>query len=181
MDVISNLQQQIQKILEVIKTDLGTVRTGRAAPSLVEHIVINAYGGSTKLKVIELATISASDSQTLVITPFDPSTRDDIRKGILESGSGLNPVDDGQLLRISIPPLTQERREELIKMMRHKLENGRIMIRQARHDALNEVKKQELSEDDEARMEKEVQKVIDDTMSTLDSWGKQKEEELLQI
>lgn len=185
MDAINNIEQHIQKILDVIKTDLSTVRTGRATPALVENIVISAYGGSAKLKVIELATVAATDSQTLVITPFDPSTRDDIRKGIMETGGGLNPVDDGHVLRISIPPLSKERREELIKMMRHKLENGRIMVRQARHDAMNEIKKvhdtKEISDDDKARLEKEVQRVVDETMSTIDNWGKQKEEELLQI
>lgn len=185
MDAINELQQQIQKILDLIKIDLGTVRTGRATPALVENIVISAYGGSAKLKVIELATVAVTDSQTLVITPFDPSTRDDIRKGIADSGGGFNPVDDGQVLRISIPPLSQERREELIKMMKHKLENGRIMIRQARHDAMNTIKKvhdnKEISDDDKERLEKEVQKYIDDTMTTIDSWGKQKEDELLQI
>ncbi len=181
MDVIGELQQQIDKVLDLIRTDLATVRTGRATPALIENISIVTYGGSTKLRVIELATISSTDSQTLVVTPFDPATRDDLRKGILESGSGLNPVDDGHVLRISIPPLTQERREELIKMMRHKLENGKIMIRQARHEALASLKKLELSEDEVVRMEKEIQKVVDGTMDTLDSWGKQKEEELLQI
>lgn len=167
--------------MDIIKVDLGTVRTGRAAPSLVESIVISAYEGSAKLKVIELATIAVSDSQTLVITPFDPSTRDDIRKGIADTGGGLNPVDDGQVLRINIPQLSQERRKELIKMMKHKLENGKVMVRQARHDAMSEIKKQDLSEDDQSRLEKEAQKIVDDTMTTIDSWGQQKEDELLQI
>ncbi|GIW61943.1 MAG: ribosome-recycling factor [Patescibacteria group bacterium] len=184
-DVLRNLTEQIQKVLDLIKHDLGTMRTGRAAPSLVENIPIVTYGGSTKLKVLELATISASDPQTLVITPFDQSTREDIRKGILESGAGLNPVDDGRVIRITIPPLSQERREELTKLMRHKLENGRIMIRQARHDAMTEIKKMHeekmISDDDMHRLEKEVQKIIDETMETIDSMGKQKEEELMQI
>ncbi len=184
-DVLRNLKEQIQKVLDLIKTDLSTIRTGRAAPSLVENIPIVTYGGSTKLKVLELATISTSDPQTLVITPFDQSTREDIRKGILESGAGLNPVDDGRVIRITIPPLSQERREELTKLMRHKLENGRIMIRQARHDAMTEIKKMHeekmISDDDMHRLEKEVQKIIDETMETIDSMGKQKEEELMQI
>jgi ribosome recycling factor len=184
-DVLRTLKEQIQKVLDLIKTDLSTIRTGRAAPSLVENIPIVTYGGSTKLKVLELATISTSDPQTLVITPFDQSTREDIRKGILESGAGLNPVDDGRVIRITIPPLSQERREELSKLMRHKLENGRIMIRQARHDAMTEIKKMHeekmISDDDMHRLEKEVQKIIDETMETIDSMGKQKEEELMQI
>ncbi len=184
-DVLKNLKEQIQKVLDVIKTDLSTIRTGRATPSLVENIPIVTYGGSTKLKVLELATISASDPQTLVITPFDQSTREDIRKGILESGAGLNPVDDGRVIRITIPPLSQERREELTKLMRHKLENGRIMIRQARHEAMAEIKRMHeekmISDDDMHRLEKEVQKIIDETMETIDSMGKQKEEEIMQI
>lgn len=185
MDPIETLKQQIDKVLELIRTDLSSVRTGRANPSLVENIQIVTYGGSTKLRVLELATVSVSDSQTIVISPFDQSTRDDIRKGIVDAGTGLNPVDDGQVLRINIPPLSTERREELIKMMNHKLENGRIMVRQARHDANTEVKKmlenKEISEDDQTRLEKEVQKIVDDTIALIDSMGKQKEAELLQI
>lgn len=185
MDAITTLRQQIQKILDIIKTDISTIRTGRANSALVESISIVTYGGSTKLRVLELATISASDPQTLVITPFDPSTRDDIRKGIMESGAGLNPVDDGQVLRINVPTLTHERREELIKMMRQKLENGKIMVRQARQDSMNEIKKshtdKEISDDENARFEKDVQKIIDDTTAMIEGLGKQKEDELLQI
>jgi ribosome recycling factor len=185
MDALQNLNSQIQKILDVIKTDISTIRTGRAAPSLVENIGITTYGGSARLKVIELATVATSDSQTIVITPFDQATRDDIRKGIVDAGTGLNPVDDGHVLRINIPPLSQERREELIKMMRHKLENGRVMVRQARHEAMTELKKlhddKELSDDDFTRMEKDVQKAIDDAIATIDSMGQQKESELMQI
>lgn len=185
MDTSSNLKQQIDKIIDLIKTDIATIRTGRAAPSLVENIQIVTYGGSTKLRVMELATIAANDPQSLVITPFDQTTREDIRKGIMESGSGLNPVDDGNVLRINIPPLSTERREELIKMMHHKLENGKVMVRQARHEAMDQVKKQVedegLSEDDKSRLEKEVQKMIDDTIAAIDSMGKQKESELLQL
>lgn len=185
MEVIATLKEQIQKVIDLIKTDISSVRTGRATPNLVENIGIVTYGGSTKLKVMELATIAATDPQTLVITPFDQATRDDIRKGIMEAGSGLNPVDDGIVLRINIPPLSQERRQELIKMMNHKLENGRIMVRQARHDAMIGVKKllddKEISEDDQHRLEKEVQKVVDETIGTIDNLGKQKEDELLQM
>lgn len=182
MDNTSELSQQIQKIMDLLKTDISTIRTGRAAPSLVENISIVTYGGSTKLRVLELATIAVSDAQTLVITPFDPSTREDIRKGIMDSGSGLNPADDGTVLRISIPPLSTERRQEMIKMMNHKLENGKVMVRQARHDAMNEVKKEEgLSDDDKERSEKEIQKIVDDAIAAIEAMGKQKEEELLTV
>lgn len=181
---MDELNSQIGKILDVLREDLGTIRTGRAAPSLVENISINAYGGTTRLKVMELATIGATDASTLVITPFDQATIQEIEKGIRDENVGLSPVVDGQVIRISIPPLSTERREELIKSMKHKLENGRIMVRQARQEAMNTVKKEKeqgLSEDEVARIEKEIQKTVDDTMGKIDEMGRQKESELLQI
>ncbi len=181
--VLQNLNEHIQKILELIKQDIATIRTGRATPALVENISISVYGGSAHMKVLELATIGALDSQTLVITPFDHSVIHEIEKGIREANTGISPVIDGQVLRISLPPLSQERREELIKLMRQKLENGRVMIRQARHDGMEEVKRNNegISEDEVERIEKEVQKQIDTAMNMIDGLGKQKEDELLQI
>ncbi len=180
--LIQDISGRMQKVLEVLKNDLATVRTGRATPSLVENIVISAYGGSAKLKVMELATIGAQDPTTLVISPFDQSTSQEIIKGIQEANIGLNPVIDAPIIRISIPPLSQERREELIHLMKQKLENGRIMVRQARQDGMNEVKNaDDLSEDDEHRLEKEIQKATDDFMGQIDAMGKQKESELMQI
>lgn len=179
------LRQKLDKVLEVLKQDLGTIRTGRATPALVENIIISAYGGSTKLRVMELATIGVSDSQTIVITPFDHTVIHDIEKGIQDANVGLNPIVDGQILRITLPPLSTERREELIKAVKHKLENGRIMVRQVRHDGMSEIKKlhddKAISDDDKTRFEKEVQKMVDDMMGTIDSFGAQKEAELLQI
>lgn len=180
--LIQETSQRMSKVLDVLKTDLATVRTGRAVPSLVEGIMISAYGGSAKLRVMELATVGAPDTQTLQITPFDQSTIHEIAKGIQDANVGLNPVVDPPVVRISIPPLSQERREELIHLMKQKLENGKIMIRQARQDAMNDVKKSEdLSEDDEKRLEKEIQRVTDDFIAQVEAMGKQKEEELLQI
>ena len=180
--IVSSSKEKMQKALELLRHDLATVRTGRAAPSLVENIVVLAYGGSAKLRVMELATISATDPQTLTVTPYDGSIIGEIQKGIMESGAGLNPVIDGQLIRISIPMLSEERRQELIKLMKQKLENGKIMIRQVRHEAMDEIKKDEgLGEDEVARLEKEIQKETDDTMSQIDEMGKRKEEELMQI
>ena len=184
-DATGELKQKIQKIIEILKQDLATIRTGRASSSLVENIVIDAYGGSAKLKVLELATIGTTDAHTIVITPFDQTVIQDIEKGITAANIGLNPVVDGQIIRISIPPLSEERRQELIKGMKHKLENGRIMVRQARHDAMEAVKRahndKEISDDDLHRHEKEIQKVVDDTMASIDAMGRQKEEELMQV
>ncbi len=181
----SNINQRLQKVIDVLKTDLGTIRTGRATPALVENIMIKAYGGTTYLKVMELATVGTTDSHTLVLTPFDHTIIQEIEKGIQEANVGLNPVVDGQILRITVPQLTEERRQELIKAMKHKLENGKIMIRQVRQDVMNDIKKQHadksLSDDESARLEKEAQKVVDESMDLIESMGKQKEEELLQI
>jgi ribosome recycling factor len=182
MNSYMDTKKRISKVLDVLNNDLATVQTGRATPALVENIVISAYSGTAKLKVMELATVHASDPQTLLLTPFDPSIATEIQKGIMEANVGLNPSTDGNLLRISIPPLSQERREELIKAMKHKIENGKIMVRQVRHDSMDDIKKEyEGREDDIKRLEKEVQKLIDDTMATIDDWGKQKEAELLRI
>lgn len=184
-EFIQQFRQKMQKVLEVLRTDLSTVRTGRATPSLVENIVINAYGQTQKLKVLELATITASDPQTLVITPFDNSIIGEIQKGILEINVGLNPIIDGMLIRISIPPLSEERRQQLIHLMRQKLEGGRIQVRQVRHEAMNETKKQyndkTISEDDMLHLEKEIQKETDVTIEEIEAMGRKKEEELLQI
>lgn len=184
-DIVSEAKQKIQKVLEVLRTDLGTVRTGRATPALVENIVINAYGGSQKLKVMELATINVSDPHTLTILPFDQSIIGEIQKGILETNVGLTPSIYENIIRISIPPLSEERRQELIHLMKQKLENGRIMIRQVRHEAMNEIKKQynnkTISEDDMVRLEKELQREVDTAIGQIEEIGKRKEEELLQI
>ncbi len=180
--VLTTTKQKLQKVLDVLRDDIATIRTGRAVPSLVENITVMAYGGSAKLKVMELATIGTPDNQTIVITPFDASTIHEIQKGIEQANVGYNPIIDGMLLRISIPPLSLERRQELIKAMKGKLENGKIMVRQVRHEMIEDMKKDyEGREDDIKRLEKEVQKAVDETIETIEDWGKQKEQELLQI
>lgn len=178
-------RSQMEKIIDVLRTDLSTVRTGRATPSLVESIVINAYGGTQKLRVMELATIGTSDAQTIIITPFDASIIEEIQKGIMEGNVGLTPVVDGQLIRISIPLLSGERREELVLLVNQKLEGGRIQVRVVRHEAMDAIKKQfnnkDIGEDDVLRLEKEVQNMTDETIKTIDELGKKKEVELMQI
>jgi len=159
--LIQNARLKMNKILDVLRTDLSTVRTGRAAPSLVENIVIKAYGGTQSLRVMELATIGSSDPQTLVVTPFDNSITSEIQKGIAEANVGLNPVIDGQLIRISVPRLSEERRQELIHL---KGQNDKS-----------------ISEDGAGRMEKDVQKLTDELMEEIEGMGKKKEEELLVI
>ena len=179
----------MQKALQILQEDLSTVRTGRAMPSLVENIVVNVYGGpttgGTKLKIKELATISVPDSQTLVLQPFDPSIIGEIQKGIMESNIGLTPSSDSQVIRISIPFLSEERRKDLIKLMKQKLENGRIAIRQIRQDTRNIVRKKhndkEISEEQMYRIDQDIQKITDEIMIPVDEMGNKKEAELMQI
>lgn len=182
---INEVKQKMQKVLELINTDLSTIRTGRITPSLAENIVVGVYGGSTRLKVMEVATVSVLDPQTLIITPFDNSIIGEINKGIMEANVGFTPVIDGQVIRISIPPLSEERRQQLIKLMHQKLEGGRIMLRQIRHEAMTDIKKQSndkiITEDDAARLEKEIQRVTDETSEQIEALSKKKETELLQV
>lgn len=178
-------RQHMEKAYAVLKEDFGTVKTGKANPQLVENIVINAYGGSARLKILELATIHVQDHQTLVLTPFDSSVLRDIEKGISDSQMGLGIAVDGVNVRVSIPPLTQERREEFVKLIHKKAENGKIMIRQARQEAKDEIDKLNkdghISEDDVDRLEKEVQKLTDEFIGKIEEASKMKEHELMTV
>ncbi len=183
--ITSQTKQRMERAFQVLKEDFGTVKTGKATPHLVEDIVINAYGGTTRLKVNELATIHVQDASTVVITPFDHSVLGDIEKGIADSQMGLGMAVDGSLIRVTVPPLTQERREEFVKLIRTKTENGKIMIRQARAESNDEISKMkkngDITEDDEKRLEKEVQKITDEYVERIDETAKLKEHELLTV
>ena len=184
-DLTSTAKLSMQKVIEVLKTDLSTVRAGKATPGLVENIVVAAYGGTQKLKVVELAQIHAVDNQTLVITPYDASIIGEIHKAIVDGNVGLTPTVDGTIIRISIPPLSEERRQQLVGLVNQKLEGGKIQIRQVRHEGMAEIKKKlndkEISEDDTIRLEKEMQRVTDETILEIENMGKRKEEELMVI
>ncbi len=183
--ITQQTKQRMEKAFIVLKEDFGTIKTGKANPQLVENIVISAYGGSARLKIMELATIHVSDHQTLLLTPFDSSVLRDIEKGISDSQMGLGIAVDGINIRVSIPPLTQERREEFVKLIHKKAENGKIMIRQARQESKDEIEKLKkdghISEDDVARLEKEVQKITDEYIEKIDETCKMKEQELMTV
>src|SRR5690606_20668001 len=116
-DIVKQSKQKMEKAFEVLRVDLATVRSGKASSQMVENIEVVAYGGSARLKIMELATISVPDPKTVVITPFDLSVIGDIEKGINDSGLGINPSVSGEFIRLSIPPLTEERRAEMVKMI----------------------------------------------------------------
>jgi ribosome recycling factor len=182
---ISSITQKFQKVLNVLASDISGIRTGRATSSLVENIVCPAYGGTQMLRVLELASITTPDTQTLVISPWDKSIIGDIRKGILEANLGMNPSIDGEIIRISFPPLTTEDREKYVKLLSQKLENGRVMIRQVRGDEMQEIKKKfenkELTEDDRKDEEKKLQDLTDQFISKIEEMGEKKKQELMQI
>lgn len=178
----TEIQSRMTKVVEDVRGDVGGIRTGRATPALVQDIVIPAYGGTQKLRLIELATITAPDPQTLVISPWDKSIIGDIKKGIEMANMGFVPLISGEEIRISFPPLTAEDRENYIRLLHQKLENGRIAIRKVRQDGMHDIKKKfeekEISEDEKIRQEKRLQEITDQNIAKIDEIGKQKESEL---
>lgn len=184
-NIISEVREKMQKAIEVMRGDFATVRTGKASPTLVENIIINAYGGTSPLKVLELATINIQDNATLIISPFDKSIISDIEKGIANANVGLNPIVDGDILRISLPPLTEERRLELSRLIKQKTEAGKVMLRHARHEGMEDAKKaareQGHSEDEVVRIEKEIQKNTDEFTDKMDLLFSEKEKELMTL
>jgi ribosome recycling factor len=183
--LLTETHDHMRKAVVVVAQDLASIRSGRATPALVENILISAYEGTQRLRVLEMATIATQDTRTIVITPFDPSVIKDIERGIGEAGVGLNPVVDGEILRIAIPPLSEERREEYVKLARAKLEAGRVMIRQIRHEAMKTLKQKEeageVSEDERTTGEKKVQDATDEMIAEIDTMGARKEAELMQV
>lgn len=181
----SSVRSKMQATIDVITADIAGIRTGRATSSLVENIVCPAYGGTQRLKVMELATIAAPDPAQIIITPWDKSIIGDIRKGILEVNIGLNPSIDGEMIRIVVPPMTTEDREKYVKLLSGKLENGKIAIRQVRADEMKNIKdgfeKKEITEDDKFAFEKKLQEITDEFIGKIDAMGEKKRAELLQI
>lgn len=183
--ILNDTRTKMRKAFEVTQNDLTSIHSGRATPALVENVVVAAYGGSQRLKVKELATITTTDAKTLVISPFDPSIIAEIEKGLLEAHAGVTPIVDGEVIRISVPPLSQERREEYIKLAHTKLEGGRIMVRQIRHEGMRKLKmaeeNKEISEDQQEYGDKLVQELTDEMIAEIDGMGERKEAELMQV
>lgn len=181
MDSI-DIRSRMQQVLDLVRQDIGTIRTGRATPALVEDIIVDAYGGASRLKIVELATITAPDPQSLLISPWDKSVVSAVRRAIEAANIGLSPVVSGDTIRINLPPLTSEDRERYIKLLHQKLESGRVMIRQVRQDGMHEIKKKfeakELSEDEKILQEKQLQGIVDEYIGQIEKLGEAKELEL---
>lgn len=179
------VSSKFQKVLDNLQTDISGIRTGRATPSLVENIVVPAYGGTQRLRIMEVASISSPDPSQIVISPWDKSIIGDIKKGILEANINMNPSVDGEILRIVMLPLTTEDREKYVKLLSSKLEVGRVAIRQVRADEMHDIKKnfeaKTITEDDKKDQETKLQKLTDSFILKIEEMGEKKKVELMQI
>jgi ribosome recycling factor len=182
-EVLEELRERMQKSVEALQDDLMSIRTGRASPALVEKLPVEYYGTPTPLN--QMASIAAPEPRLLVIRPWDPSSLADIERAILKSDLGLTPMNDGMLIRLSIPRLTEERRRELVKVVSRRVEEARIAVRNLRRDSLQDLKDFEkekmISEDDFYRGKDKVQELTDEFVEKIDDIGKRKEEEVMEI
>jgi len=182
-EVMDACRSEMKEAIEFLKREMGKVRTGRASPHLLDGIKVNYYGTPTPLN--QLATISIPESRLIAIQPWDINSIGEIEKAIQKSGLGLNPSNDGKIIRITIPALTEERRKELAKVVRKLAEEGKIQVRNARRDAnemLKSLKKdKEISEDEMFRAQDEVQKITDEFIKKVDELLQAKEKEIIQF
>ncbi len=182
-ELIGDARDRMAKSVESIRHEFGSVRTGRASPALLDRIAVDYYGTSTPLK--QLATISAPEPRLLTVQPYDKSSIKAIERAIMESDVGLTPNNDGNLIRLGVPELTEERRKQLVRVVRHIAEEGRVAIRNIRRDVMHDLRELkeagEAGSDDEHRAEVELQKVTDTRIADLDELLRQKEAEILEV
>ena len=182
-DIISDADRRMNKSLEALKQEMAKIRTGRAHPSLLEHITVNYYGSDVPLN--QAANVNVLDARTLSITAWDKKMIPDIEKAILNSDLGLNPVTAGDVMRVPLPALTEERRKELIRVVRAEAENAKVAVRNIRRDAnhyfKNKIKEKSITEDDERKAEENVQKLTDDHIAQIDNILAGKEKDMMEI
>jgi ribosome recycling factor len=182
-EFLADAKERMQKSVESTRNEFSTIRTGRASPHLLDRLVIDYYGAQTPLK--QLAQVAATDARMLTVTPYDKSSIGTIEKAVMESDLGLTPSNDGNVIRLSIPELTEERRKELVKIVHQVAEDGRVAVRNIRRDVmhdLRELKKEgEAGSDEEHHGETELQKQTDAAIGEIDTLLKGKEEEILEV
>jgi ribosome recycling factor len=182
-ELISDAQHRMDRSVEATRNEFNTVRTGRASAALLDRIQIDYYGQRTPLK--QLATINVPEPRMLTIQPFDPSSLKSIEKAIQESGLGLTPSNDGKIVRLPIPQLTEERRKELVRVVRQLAEDGRVAVRNVRRDAIHHLKELadngDVGADEEHRAEERVQKLTDEHVHAIDDLLKHKEAEIMEV
>jgi|TARA_B100001059_G_scaffold208338_1_gene220531 ribosome recycling factor len=182
-DIIKDAKERMEKSVESLRSQMSKVRTGRAHPSILDSVMVNYYGVDTPLK--QLANITTEDSRTLALTVFDKSSAQAVEKAILTSDLGLNPASAGAVIRIPLPPLTEERRRDLVKIVRAEAEQARVAVRNIRRDANNDLKEllkeKEITEDEEHSAEDDVQKLTDTYVKKIDESLKAKEQDLMEV
>ena len=182
-DLIQDAERRMHKSVEAAQTEFGTLRTGRASPALLDRIQIDYYGTATPLK--QLATINVPEPRMLTVQPFDPTSIRAIEKAIMESDLGLTPSNDGKIIRLPIPQLTEERRKELVKITRQLAEEGRVAVRNVRRDVMHHLKEKvdngEVGADEEHQAEQRVQKLTDEHVKAIDELLKSKEAEVMEV
>jgi ribosome recycling factor len=182
-DALADAEKRMQKAVEALQRELASIRGGRARPSLVDHVKVEYYGSI--MPVNQLATVSAPEARLLTIQPWDRQALGAIEKAIQKSDLGLNPGNDGHIIRLAIPPLTEERRKDLVRMVHKKVEEGRVAVRNVRRDCLEELRRlqrdEHVSEDDERRGQEKLQKLTDRYVGDVDHLGQEKEAELLEV
>jgi len=182
-ELLADARHRMDKAVEATQTEFGTVRSGRASAGLLDRITVDYYGTRTPLK--QLANVSAPEPRLLTVTPYDKSAMKNIEKAIRESDLGLNPSNDGTVIRLPVPHLTEERRRELVKLVHRLAEDGRVAVRNVRREAMKDlrelVKEGMVGEDAERRAEEELQKVTDGHVKRIDELLKHKEDEILEV
>jgi ribosome recycling factor len=182
-EALAEAESRMKGAVRSLEEDLAAIRTGRASPALAERVSVEYYGTPTPL--IQLATISAPEPRLLTIRPFDPASIKDIERAILASDLGLTPSNDGKIIRLSIPPLTEERRLDLVKIVRSRTEEGRVSVRNVRRDTQNDLREFEreklISEDELTRGEDDLQKLTDQYIDEINELGERKEKEVLEV
>lgn len=182
-ELISAAESNMQKTVEIVKREFASLRAGRATPALLDRITVNYYGTPTPIN--QLATISVPEPRLLVVQPWDKSITGEIEKAILKSDLGITPTSDGNVIRLTIPQLTEERRQELVKVIKKKAEEGRVAIRNIRRDANDQLKAKEkegeITEDELRRGQDEVQRLTDKYVKEIDRLLQAKEKEIMEI
>jgi ribosome recycling factor len=182
-ELLQDAREHMEKSVDATRHKFGSVRTGRASTALLDRITVDYYGAQTPLK--QLATVSAPEARLLTVQPYDKSSIKNIERAIMESDIGLTPNNDGQIIRLQVPELTEERRKELVKVVRHLAEEGRVAIRNIRRDVMHDLRELrdagEAGSDDEHRAEESLQKLTDQKVTELEAILKGKEEEILEV
>ena len=181
--VLTEVERKMNRTIEALERELATLRTGRATPSLVENVSVDYYGSPTPLK--QIASISAPDARAIMIQPWDRQALRDIERSLMQSEMGFNPSNDGNMITVPIPPLNQERRQELVRLLKRKIEEGKVSVRNVRRDGLESLRKLErdkaISQDENRRSQDQLQKTTDSFIKNIDQVSTTKEAEIMQV